>query len=45
VSPDLMKRFADCQFGDEFRGRVKSGWILILDYAARIGVNQPNHVI
>jgi hypothetical protein len=29
VSPDLMKRFADCQFGDEFRGRVKSGWILI----------------
>jgi type I restriction enzyme S subunit len=29
VSPDLMKRFADCRFGDEFRGRVKSGWILI----------------
>lgn len=29
VSPDLTKRFADCRFGDDFRGRVKSGWILI----------------
>ncbi len=29
VSPDLKKRFADCRFGDDFRGRVKSGWILI----------------
>jgi hypothetical protein len=29
VSPDLNKRFADCRFGDQFRGRVKSGWILI----------------
>lgn len=29
VSPDLAKRFADCRFGDEFRGRVKNGWILI----------------
>lgn len=29
VSPDLAKRFADCRFGDEFKGRVKSGWILI----------------
>lgn len=29
VSPDLSKRFADCGFGDEFRGRVKSGWILV----------------
>jgi type I restriction enzyme S subunit len=29
VSPDLVKRFADCPFGDEFRGRVKSGWILM----------------
>ena len=29
VSPDLMKRFADCRFGDDFGGRVKSGWILI----------------
>lgn len=29
VSPDLSKRYADCGFGDSFRGRVKSGWILI----------------
>jgi hypothetical protein len=29
VSPDLMKRFADCRFGDNFRGRVRSDWILI----------------
>jgi hypothetical protein len=29
VSPDLAKRFADCHFGDDFRGRVRSGWILI----------------
>jgi type I restriction enzyme S subunit len=29
VSPDLVKRFADCRFGDEFSGRVRSGWILI----------------
>lgn len=29
VSPDLAKRFADCAFGDEFNGRVRSGWILI----------------
>lgn len=29
VSPDLTKRFADCRFGDEFRGRVKGGWILV----------------
>jgi len=29
VSPDLAKRFADCAFGDRFRGRVRSGWILI----------------
>jgi hypothetical protein len=29
VSPDLMKRFADCGFGDKYRGRVKSGWVLI----------------
>jgi type I restriction enzyme S subunit len=29
ASPDLTKRFADCRFGDEFRGRVKSGWVLV----------------
>jgi len=29
VSPDLRKRFADCGFGDDFGGRVRTGWILI----------------
>lgn len=29
VSPDLTKKFADCRFGDDFGGRVKSGWILM----------------
>jgi hypothetical protein len=29
VSPDLNKRYADCRFGDQFRGRVKRGWILL----------------
>lgn len=29
VSPDLTKKFADCGFGDDFCGRVKSGWILM----------------
>lgn len=29
VNPDLPKRYADCGFGDRFRGRVKDGWILV----------------
>lgn len=29
VAPDVSKRFADCNFGDRFRGRVKSGWLLM----------------
>jgi hypothetical protein len=29
VTPDLPKRYADCRFGDRFRGRVKDGWILV----------------
>jgi len=29
VNPDLPKRYADCKFGDRFRGRVKNGWILV----------------
>jgi hypothetical protein len=29
VNPDLPKRYADCKFGDRFRGRVKDGWILV----------------
>jgi hypothetical protein len=29
VNPDLPKRYADCKFGDKFRGRVNGGWILV----------------
>ncbi len=29
INPDLPKRYADCKFGDRFRGRVKDGWILV----------------
>lgn len=29
VCPDVTKRFADCDFGDEYFGRVKSGWLLV----------------
>lgn len=29
VNPDIPKRYADCKFGDKFRGRVKDGWILV----------------
>ncbi len=29
VCPDVIKRFADCAFGDHFRGRVKNGWLLV----------------
>ncbi|HYG98894.1 MAG TPA: hypothetical protein VD837_07165, partial [Terriglobales bacterium] len=29
VNPDLPKRYADCTFGDEHKGRVKEGWILV----------------
>jgi len=29
VNPDLKKRYADCRFGDNHRGRVKAGWILM----------------
>ena len=29
INPDLPKRYADCKFGDRYRGRVKEGWVLI----------------
>ena len=38
VSPDLNKRYADCRFGDQFRGRVKSGWILIASSGQVYGI-------
>ena len=38
VSPDLNKRYADCRFGDQFRGRVKRGWILIASSGQVYGI-------
>ncbi len=29
INPDTSKRFADCGFGDEYRGRVDSNWLLM----------------
>lgn len=29
INPDTTKRFADCGFGDEYRGRVDSNWLLM----------------
>jgi len=29
INPDADKRYADCRFGDQHRGRVKPGWILM----------------
>lgn len=29
ICPESVKRFADCSFGDEYRGRVKDGWLLV----------------
>lgn len=29
MNPDTNKRFADCAFGDEFRGRVRKDWLLM----------------
>jgi hypothetical protein len=29
VCPDTKKRFADCRFGDDHSGRVKTGWLLM----------------
>ena len=27
--PDITKKFADCRFGDDHGGRVRSGWLLV----------------
>jgi hypothetical protein len=38
VSPDLKKRYADCRFGDQFRGRVRQGWILVASSGQVYGI-------
>jgi hypothetical protein len=29
INPDLSKQFADCDFGDQYRGRVQKDWLLM----------------
>ncbi len=38
VNPDLTKRIADSDFGDPYRGRVKSGWILMARSGQTYGI-------
>jgi hypothetical protein len=39
VNPDTMKRIADGDFGDPFRGRVESGWLLLACSGQVYGLN------
>lgn len=38
MNPDTEKRFADCRFGDDFRGRVKPGWLLMASSGQTYGL-------
>lgn len=38
VNPDLSKKIADSDFGDPYRGRVKSGWILMARSGQTYGI-------
>ncbi len=38
VSPLLTKRFAECGFGDQYGGRVRSGWILVASSGQVYGI-------
>lgn len=38
VNPDLTKTIADSDFGDPYRGRVKSGWILMARSGQTYGI-------
>ena len=38
INPDLVKRFADCSFGDQYRGRVKQGWLLMASSGQTYGI-------
>jgi hypothetical protein len=38
INPDLPKRFADCRFGDEHRGRVEPGWLLMASSGQTYGI-------
>ncbi|EJN1406783.1 hypothetical protein ACM74M_12085 [Pseudomonas aeruginosa] len=39
VNPDLPKRIADINFGDEAQGRVKEGWLLLARSGQTYGLN------
>jgi hypothetical protein len=38
INPDITKRIADGDFGDPYRGRVKSGWILLARSGQSYGI-------
>jgi hypothetical protein len=38
INPDLLKRYADCGFGDEFHGRVEPGWLLLASSGQTYGI-------
>lgn len=39
VNPDITKRIADRDFGDQFSGRVKAGWIMLARSGQIYGLN------
>lgn len=38
INPDAAKRYADCPFGDEYQGRVESGWLLMASSGQTYGI-------
>lgn len=38
INPDLSKQFADCNFGDQYRGRVKKDWLLMASSGQVYGI-------
>lgn len=38
INPDTSKRFADCRFGDKYRGRVQPGWLLMASSGQTYGL-------
>ncbi|HSH80765.1 MAG TPA: hypothetical protein VLA19_19730 [Herpetosiphonaceae bacterium] len=38
INPDLSKQFADCSFGDQYRGRVQKGWLLMASSGQVYGI-------
>jgi type I restriction enzyme S subunit len=38
INPDTNKRFADCKFGDKYKGRVQPGWLLMASSGQTYGL-------